>query len=58
MLDIPEELLLVNKIVKIPGPKARRLISKRPAVKAKYIEELERFLHNHNILEELVQLRK
>ena len=38
MLDIPEELLLGNKIVKIPRPQARRLISKRPAVKTKYIE--------------------
>ena len=58
MLDIPKEMLLGNRIVKIPRRKARRLISKRPAVKAKYIEELERFMHNHNMLEELVHLKK
>ena len=54
MLDIPEELLLGNKIVKIPRPQARRLIRKRPVVKAKYIKELERYIHNSRILEELV----
>ena len=58
MLDISEELFLGNIIVKIPRPQARRLIIKRPAVKAKYIEELERYIHNSNILEELVRLKK
>ena len=58
ILDIPEELLLGNRIVKIPRPQARGLIIKRPAVKAKYIEELERYIHNSNILEELVRLKK
>ena len=39
VMDIPEEELLGNRIMKIQRPYARRLITKRPEVIKKYIAE-------------------
>ena len=57
-MDIPEEILLENRIYKIPRPTARRLISKRLDVKKKYMTTLEQYMVEHNILQKLVQLKK
>ena len=43
IMDIPEENLLGNKMVKIERPQARRLISKRAEVKRKYVKTLKDF---------------
>ena len=41
MIDIPEHILLGNKLIKIKRPYARRLICGRPALKEKYIKLLK-----------------
>ena len=58
MMDIPEEILLGNKIIKIPRPTARRLISKRPDVKQKYIKALEQYMIEQDVPKKILQIKK
>ena len=60
MIDIPEHMLLGDKLIKIKRPYARRLICGRPEVKEKYIKLLEKYCNNNELQEKLewVQKRK
>ena len=58
MMDIPEEMLLGNNIIQIPRPTARRLISRRPDVKRKYIKALEQYMIEQNVPHKLLQIKK
>ena len=49
VVDIPEEMILGNKIVRIQRPSTRRLICKRPDIKRKYIHLMEDFVLENNL---------
>ena len=49
MMDVPEELILGNKLTTIQRPYARRLICKKKEVQTKYIKELEYQIAYHKL---------
>ena len=48
-MDIPEETLLGNKMIKNERPQARRLISQRSEVKKRYVKSLNKFFEHHDL---------
>ena len=58
MIDIPEHMIVGNKLIKIKRPYARRLICGRPAVKDKYIKLLEKYCRENKLQEKIEWVRK
>ena len=57
MIDIPEHMLLGNKLIKIKRPYARRLICGRPEVRNKYVKLLERYCTKNKLQEKIDWVR-
>ena len=57
LIDIPEHVLLGNKLIKIKRPHARRLICGRPAVEDRYIKLLEKYCRKNEVQEKLDWVR-
>ena len=58
IIDIPEEELLGNRVMKIQRPHARRLMTKCPEIKKRYLEKLEVYTEKLGLQKKLIKLRK
>ena len=58
VMDIPEEMLLGNKMIQIERPHARRLISKRCEVKKRYVKILDKYFVHHDLGNKIKQVKK
>ena len=50
-MDVPEEVILCNKITQIQRPYARRFICLKKGVKKEYIKELEYQIAYHKLVQ-------
>ena len=57
-MDIPEEALLGNKMIKIERSQARRLISQRTEVRNKYVKTLNNFFEYHELGNKIKRISK
>ena len=55
-MNVPEELILGNRITKIQRPYARRLICQKK-VQKKYIKELERQITHHKLMKKMEYIK-
>ena len=57
IMDIPEESILGNRVMRIQRPYTRRLITKRPGVKEKCLKELEFHLNRLKLKEHVENIK-
>ena len=57
-MDIPEAILLGNKMIKIERPCVRRLISQKTEVKKRYVKSLNKFYEYHDLGNKIKRVNK